>query len=143
MLEPVPGRTGLVGRKAKEAAPGKSIIFAMEIDAGVMAPVMENTPHVRADSTQIEHIIQGFVDERPGRDRVVIAVMGYVQQKKSLCEAAQKIDRDKLPGTGPKRIQNNPCTHEDRQPHSDLDPHRTVRFGRSGWISKKSVQTTA
>jgi hypothetical protein len=60
----------------------------VEIDAGVMAPMMEDTPHVRADSAQIEDIVQGFVDVRPGRDGVVIAVMGDVQQKECLREAA-------------------------------------------------------
>src|SRR5580658_8055233 len=88
VLEAVPRRAGFMGGKAKDAASGKRIIFAVEVDAGVMAPVMEDTPHVRADSAQIEDIVQGFVDARPGRDGVVIAVMGNVQQKESLREAA-------------------------------------------------------
>ena len=50
--------------------------------------MMEDTPHVRTDSAQIEDVVQGFVDERPGRDGVVIAVMGDVQQKECLREAA-------------------------------------------------------
>jgi hypothetical protein len=79
---------GFIGRKAKDAASGERIVFAVEIDAGVMAPMVEDTPHVRADSTEIEDIVQGFVDERPGRDGVVIAVMGDVQQKECLREAA-------------------------------------------------------
>ena len=88
VLEAVPGRPGFIGRKAKNAASRKRIIFAVEIDAGVMAPMMQDTPHVRADSAQVEDIVQRFVDERPGRDSVVIAVMGDVQQKKCLREAA-------------------------------------------------------
>jgi hypothetical protein len=60
----------------------------VEIDAGVMAPMMEDPPHVRADSAQIEDVVQDFVDARPGRYGVVIAVMGYVQQKECLREAA-------------------------------------------------------
>src|SRR5580658_1552593 len=88
VLEAVPWRAGFVGRKTKDAAAGKRVIFAVKVDAGVMAPVMEDTPHVRVDSAQIEDIVQGFVDARPGRDGVVIAVMGNVQQKESLREAA-------------------------------------------------------
>src|ERR1700689_2369176 len=52
VLEPVPWRAGLIGGKAKDTASRKRIIFALEIDARVMAPMMENTPHVRADSAQ-------------------------------------------------------------------------------------------
>src|SRR5208282_6743031 len=88
VLEPVPGRAGFIGGKAKDAASRERIIFAVEIDAGVMTAMMENTPHVRADSAQIEDIVQGLVDARPGRDGVVIAVMGDVQQKECLREAA-------------------------------------------------------
>src|SRR5271166_7075419 len=76
VLELVPRRAGFIGGKAKDAASRKRIILAVEIDAGVMAPMMEDAPHVRADSTQIEDIVQGFVDARPGRNGVVIAVMG-------------------------------------------------------------------
>lgn len=88
VLESVPWRPGFIGREAENAASRKRIVFAVEIDAGVMAPMMEDTPHVRIDSAQVEDIVQGFVDERPGRDGVVIAVMGDVQQKKCLREAA-------------------------------------------------------
>src|SRR5271154_7181418 len=95
VLEPVPRRAGFIGGEAKDAASRKRIIFAMEIDAGVMAAMMENTPHVRADSAQIENIVQGFVDTRPGRDGVVIAVMSDVQQKERLREAAYKVEGDK------------------------------------------------
>src|SRR5580700_10136331 len=42
VLEPVPWRTGFIGGKAKDAASRKRIIFAVEIDAGVMAPMMED-----------------------------------------------------------------------------------------------------
>jgi hypothetical protein len=69
----------------------------MEIDAGVMAAMMEDAPHVRADAAQIEDIVQGFVDARPGRDSVVVAVMRDVQQKESLREATQKVECNKLP----------------------------------------------
>ena len=86
-----------MGGKAKDAASRKRIIFAVEIDAGVMATMMEDTPHVRADSAQIEDIVQGFVDVRPRRDGVVIAIMGDVQQKECLREAVQKVDGDESP----------------------------------------------
>src|SRR5271155_2491726 len=88
VLEAVPRRAGFMGGKAKDAASRKRIIFASEIDAGVMAAMMEDTPHVRADSAQIEDIVQGLVDARPGRDGVVIAVVGDVQQEECLREAA-------------------------------------------------------
>ncbi len=61
VLEPVPARAGFIGRKPKDAASRKRVIFAVEIDAGVMASMMEDTPHVRADSANIEDIVQGFV----------------------------------------------------------------------------------
>src|ERR1700723_4752609 len=63
VLEAMPRRAGFIRGKAKDTAPRKRIIFAVEIDAGVMAAMMENTPHVGADSAQIEDIAQGFVDE--------------------------------------------------------------------------------
>src|SRR5258706_6291797 len=88
VLEPVPRRAAFIGGKAKDAASRKRIIFAVEIDARVMAPMMEDTPHVRADSAQIEDIVQSLVDARSGRNGVVIAVMGDVQQKECLREAA-------------------------------------------------------
>src|ERR1700746_2313062 len=88
VLETVPWRTGFIRCKAKDAASRKRIIFAVQIDAGVMAAMMEDTPHVRADSAQVEDIVQAFIDARPRRDGVVIAVMGDVQQKECLREAA-------------------------------------------------------
>src|SRR5271170_6443322 len=97
VLKAVPRRAGFMGGKAKDATSRKRIIFAVEIDAGVMAPMVEDTPHVRADPAQIEDIVQGFVDARPGRDGVVIAVMSDVQQKERLREAAQKVEGNKLP----------------------------------------------
>ena len=53
-----------------------------------MTTVMEDTPHVRTDSAQIENIVQGFVDARPRRDGVVIAVVGDVQQEECLRDPA-------------------------------------------------------
>ena len=87
VLKPVQWRPGLMGRKAKNAASRKRIVFTVEIDAGVMAPMMEDAPHVGADSAQIEDVVQGFVDDRPGRDGVVIAVVRDVQQEECLRES--------------------------------------------------------
>ena len=58
VLEPVHARAWLMGRKSKDAASGKRIVFALEIDAGVVAAMMENAPHVRVDSANIKNIIQ-------------------------------------------------------------------------------------
>src|SRR5271154_4719503 len=105
-----------------------------------MAPMMEDTPHVRADSAQIEDVVQCFVDERPGRDGVVIAIMRYIQQKERLRQAAYKVEGDKLPRTGPDCIQSNPDAHKDCQTHNDLDPHRTVCLGRNVLVGKKPIE---
>src|SRR5208283_5704374 len=86
VLEPLQRRAGLVGRKPKEAAPRKRVVFSVEIDAGVVASVMEDTPHVRVDSTNVENIVQGLVYGRHRRDGVVVAVVRDVQQKKRLGE---------------------------------------------------------
>ena len=74
--------------KTKQAAPLNRIILAMQIDAGMVPPVMQNTPHVRADPAEIEDIIQALVDRRARGDCVMVAVMGDIQQKKRLREAA-------------------------------------------------------
>src|SRR5580700_4004327 len=72
VLEAVPWSARVMGGKAKDAAPGKRIIFAVAIDAAVVAAMMEDTQHVGADCAQIENTVQGFVDARPARDGVVI-----------------------------------------------------------------------
>src|SRR5258708_7598872 len=61
VLEAVPRRAGFMGGKAKDAASRKRIIFAVEIDAGVMAPMMEDTPHEsRAPWHRFQHIYALF-----------------------------------------------------------------------------------
>src|SRR5260370_18187592 len=95
MLEPVEGRARFMGRKAKDAASRKRVIFAVEIDAGVVASMMKDTPHVRGDSANIEDIVQSFDYQSQRRHGVVIAVMGDVQQKECLGEAAQKVEGNK------------------------------------------------
>src|SRR5882672_7959731 len=57
VLEAVVRRPGLVGREAKYAAPGERVVFAVEIDAGVVPAMMENPPHVRTDAANIENIV--------------------------------------------------------------------------------------
>src|SRR5258708_34465287 len=64
VLETVPWRAGFIRCKAKDAASRKRIIFAVEIDAGMMAAMMETAPHLRADSAQIEAIVPVFLDAR-------------------------------------------------------------------------------
>jgi hypothetical protein len=91
VLEPVQARTGFMGRKPKDSASCKRVVFPVEIDAGMVAPMMEDSPHVRIDSANIEGIIQGFVYQGRGRDCVVIAVMGDIQQKECLGDTTQKI----------------------------------------------------
>src|ERR1035441_3844314 len=66
VLEPMQRRPGFVRRKAEDAASGKRVVFVVEIDAGVVASMMEDPPHIGADSTNIENIVQGFV-YRPHR----------------------------------------------------------------------------
>src|SRR5580700_2260342 len=88
VLESLQARAGLVGRKAKNLASRQRVVFTLEVDAGVVAPMVEDTPHVRADSTNIERIVQDFVDRSHRRDRIVIAVVRDIQQKECLGESA-------------------------------------------------------
>ncbi len=46
VLEPLQARAGFVGRKPKDAASRKRVVFTVEIDAGVVASMMEDPPHV-------------------------------------------------------------------------------------------------
>ena len=84
-------------RKSKDAASRKRVVFTVEIDAGVVAPVMQNTPHIGVDSTNIKNIVQRFVYRPCRRNRIVVAVVRDVQHQKSLGQPAHKVDRDKLP----------------------------------------------
>src|ERR1700733_414623 len=97
VLESLQAGAGLVGRKAKNPASRQRVVFTLEVDAGVVAPMMEDTPHVRADSTNIESIVQDFIDRSHRRDGIVVAVVRDVQQKECLGESAQKAEGDKLP----------------------------------------------
>jgi hypothetical protein len=86
-----------VGCKPKQAASRKRVVFTVEIDAGVVASMMENTPHVGTDSTDIENIVQGFVDRPHRRDSIVVAVVRDVQQKERLGDGIYKIEADEPP----------------------------------------------
>ena len=97
MLESLQARAGLVGRKPKDAASGERVVFTVEINAGVVAAMMENSPHVRVDSANVENIVQDFVYRPYRRDGIVVAVVRDVQQKECLGEAIQKVNGDKLP----------------------------------------------
>ncbi len=46
VLEPLQRRPGFVRRKPKDAASRKRVVFPVEIDAGVVASMMEDPPHV-------------------------------------------------------------------------------------------------
>src|SRR6267154_698487 len=61
VLEPVMAHAGFIRREPKDAASGKRVVFAMEIDARMVPAMMENPPHVGADSADIENVVQGFV----------------------------------------------------------------------------------
>jgi len=97
VLEPVMAHVGLIRRKPKDAASRKRVVFALEIDAGVVPTMMENSPHVRADSANIENIVQGFVYGGHRRDSVVVAVVGDVQQKECLGKAAKNVQSNESP----------------------------------------------
>src|SRR5260370_6249411 len=97
VLEPLQRLARFMGRKTKDAASRQRVVFAVDIDAGVVASLMEDTPHVRVDSANIKDIVQGFVYGRHRRDGVVVAVVSDVQQKECLGEAAQKVEGNKLP----------------------------------------------
>ena len=97
VLEPLQRAAGFVGRKTKDAASRKRVVFTVEIDAGVVAPMMEDAPHVRVDAANIENIVQDFVYRPHRRDGIVVAVVRDVQQKECLGEATQKVEGDKLP----------------------------------------------
>src|SRR5258706_14347425 len=61
VLEPVMAHAGFIGREPKDAASGKRVVFAVQVDAGMVPAVMENPPHGGADSANIENIDQGLV----------------------------------------------------------------------------------
>jgi hypothetical protein len=97
MLEALQRPAGFMGRKPKDAASRKRVVLALDIDARMVPSMVEDTPHVRVDSANIEDIVQGFVYGWHRRNGVVVAVVGDIQQKECLGEAAQKIEGNKLP----------------------------------------------
>jgi hypothetical protein len=114
----------------------------MKIDAGVVTSMMENPPHVGADSTNIENIIQPFVDKARRRDSVVVAVVSDVQQKECLRDRIQQVEADEPPGIRLERVKGNPAARQHRQPHSDLDPHGEVGLGRNVRFGKEIIEAS-
>ena len=112
----------------------------MHVNAGVMSAMVENPPHVRADPTQIEHIVQRLVDRRLRADRIVVAVVRNVQQQKRLRQPTQQIDPSKSPRRWPVHIDRNPAPRQHRQTHSDLGPHHAIGLRRHLRIRKEPVQ---
>ena len=47
VLEPLKTGEGFVGRKPKEAASRQCVVFRVDINAGMVASMVEDTPHVR------------------------------------------------------------------------------------------------
>ncbi len=86
MLEPLHTRAAFVGCKSQDSPSRKCVVFTVEIDAGVVASMMEDPPHVRTDSAHIENVVQGSVYRPHRRDGVVVAVVSDVQQKECLCD---------------------------------------------------------
>src|SRR5579863_3258670 len=84
VLEALQGHPGFMRCKPKDAASRKRVVFPLKVDAGVMTSMMEDAPHVGADSANIENIVQGFVDRSHRRDGVVVAVVCNVQQQECL-----------------------------------------------------------
>jgi hypothetical protein len=97
VLEAVQARSGFMGREPKDASSRERVVFVMEIDAGVVASMMKDTPHIGVNSAKVEDIIQDLVYGGHGRDGVMVAIVSDVQQEECLGEAAQKIEGNKLP----------------------------------------------
>jgi hypothetical protein len=105
--------------------------------------MMEDSPHVRVDSAKIEDVVQGFVYRGHGRDGVVVAIVGDVQQKERLRQSTQKIEPDKRPGTWVERIQRDPTASKDSQTCRDLNPHRMVCLVRKVLVGEKPLKAAA
>ncbi len=143
MLEALHPGAGFVGRKAKDASSSKCVVLTVEIDAGVVAPMMEDTPHVRVDPANIESVVQDFVYRPRRRDGIVITVMRNVEQKECLGEAVEQVDAHKLPGIRIESAERNPAARKHGEAQGDLDPHCPVGFGGKILVGKEAVQATA
>jgi hypothetical protein len=69
-----------MGRKPKDAASRKRVVFAVEIDAGVVAPMMQDAPHVRVDSANIEDIVQRLFTD--GTDEMALWLLSWAMFSK-------------------------------------------------------------
>jgi len=143
VLKSVPSGAGFVGGKPEDAASGEGVVFAVEIDAGVVASMVEDTPHVRVDSADIEDVVERFIDGRDGRDGVVVAVVCDVQQKEGLGHAAQEIKSYKLPRIQLKGVEDDPTAGQHCETCGDLDPHGAISFWRDILVCKEPVEAAA
>jgi hypothetical protein len=143
VLEPLQARAGLVGREPEYAASREGVVLTVEIDAGVVASMVEDPPHVWIDSTDIENIVQGFVYRWNRRDGIVVAVVRDIQQKESLGKAIQKVDGYKPPWIQLERVESNPASRQHCQTHGDFDPHRAIGFGRNVPVGKEIIEAAA
>jgi hypothetical protein len=115
----------------------------VDIDAGVVASMMEDAPHVGVDSANIENIVQGFVYSRHRRDGVMVAVVRDIQQKECLGNGIQKIEADKPPRPRLEGVKRNPTTRQHSETHHDFDPHGAVGFRRNILVGKKIIEAAA
>ena len=115
----------------------------MEIDAGMVASMMEDPPHVGADSTDIENIIQRFVYPPLRRNGVVVAIVRDVQQKEGLRDCIQQVEADEPPRIRLEDVKGNPAARQHRQPHGDFNPHGEVGLGRDILVGKEILKAAA
>lgn len=97
VLEAVDGLVLLVWCEAQKAAAGKSVIFAVDVDTGVMPAVVQDAPHVGTDAADIEDVIESLVYRFAGGNRAVVGVVGDVKQKEGLGQAAQHVKAGEEP----------------------------------------------
>src|SRR5579871_555372 len=115
----------------------------MQVDAGMMAAMMQNPPHIGTDSAEVEDVVQPFVNPTLGRNSVVVTVVRDIQQKEGLRDGVQEIEGDKLPGIRLECIKSNPARRQNRQPHCNFDPHRKISFGRNFAFGKEILEAAA
>jgi hypothetical protein len=72
----------------------------MEIDAGVVAAMMEDAPHVGVDSAEIEDVVQALLTD--GRDEMALWLLSWAMFSKRNVWARppKSIEGNKVPGTG-------------------------------------------
>ncbi len=73
----------------------------------------------------------------------MVAIVRNVQQQKRLGEAVQKIQGDELPGGRVESVERDPAAGKYRKAKGNLDPHRTVSFGRQVTVGEEVVEPAA